>query len=125
MDANEFIDWRQLYQAALGELKDASLDLPAGDRREGVEKKIKSAEDMLARADAKLAKDLGMRLCDCTWPPQIMLWHEAGDAHVCPNPQCGRRRERSRPVRVSRQSSWVNSRRGGGSGGDGTGWMGR
>ena len=124
MDANEFIDWRQLYQAALGELKDASLDLPAGDRREAVEKKIKSAEDMLARADAKLAKDLGMRLCDCTWPPQIMRWHEAGDAHVCPNSQCGRRRERPKAMRVG-PSRWVNSRRGSGGGDDGTGWMGR
>jgi hypothetical protein len=124
MDANEFIDWRQLYQSALDQLKDASLDLPKGDRREAVEKKIKSAEDMLARADVKLAKDLGMKLCDCTWPPQIMRWQEAGNAHVCPNPQCGRRKERPRPVRVSTSPTWASSRRRGGGGDDGTGWMG-
>jgi hypothetical protein len=123
MDANEFIDWRQLYRAMLDQVKDASLDLPKGDRREAVEKKIKSAEDMLARADAQLAKDLGMKLCDCTWPPQIMRWQESGHAHVCPNPLCGRRRERPRPTRVSPSSSWANSRRRGG-GDDGTGWMG-
>jgi hypothetical protein len=119
MDANEFIDWRQLYQAALDQLKDASLDLPQGDRREAVEKKIKSAEDMLARADAKLAKELGMRLCDCTWPPQIMRWQESTQAHLCPNAQCGRRRERPQARRYSTPSSYL--RRGGG---DGTGWMG-
>lgn len=118
MDAGEFIDWRQLYQTALDQLKDASLDLPKGDRREVVEKKIKSAEDMLARADVKLAKDLGMKLCDCTWPPQIMRWEEASKAHVCPNPRCGRRRERPKPTGPA-QSSWVAARRGGGGGG----WM--
>ena len=31
-----------------------------------------------------------MKLCDCTFPPQIMLWQEARKAHVCPNEACGR-----------------------------------
>jgi len=63
-------------------LKSASRDLPSGDQRELIEKKIKQAEDIMARADAMLAKDLGMLLCDCTWPPQIM--RRRGHAHVCP-----------------------------------------
>ena len=120
MDAGEFIDWRQLYQTALDQLKDASGELPAGDQREAVEKKIKSAEDMLARADAKLAKELGMHLCDCTWPPQIMRWEQWNDAHVCPNSKCRRQRKRPQAQRISRSSSWVTARRGGGSD-DGTG----
>jgi hypothetical protein len=118
MDEREFIDWRHLYQAALDELKGASIELPKGDRRDALERKIKSAEDMLARADAKLAKDLGMKLCDCTWPPQIMRWQEAGQAHVCPNVQCGRRREKARPVQA------ISSRPHRRGVGDGTGWMG-
>jgi hypothetical protein len=96
MDATEFIDWRKLYQTAFDQLKEASCDLPQGDRRAAVELNIKEAENMLARADAHLAQALGMKLCDCTWPPQIMRWQEASQAHVCPNQQCGRRRERAK-----------------------------
>src|SRR5262249_4756437 len=86
MDVDQLLDWREISRAALDALKDASRDLPENDdRRELVEKKIRLAEEMLARADAKLAKDLGSHLCDCTWPPQIMRWQESQSAHVCPN----------------------------------------
>jgi hypothetical protein len=89
MDMADFANWRHLSLGAIELLKGASLDLPPGSQREAVETKIKHAENMLARADAMLAKDLGMLLCDCTWPPQIMLRRQ--NVHVCPNPQCGRR----------------------------------
>ncbi len=126
MSDGGFLDWRQLYQAALDEVKDLVRDLPEGDQRNEVEDKVRGLDDMLARSDAQLAKQLNMHLCDCPWPPKIMLWREREQAHVCPNPQCGRRRERPRATQVvSRDTSWIRARRGGGSGGDGTGWMGR
>jgi predicted nucleic-acid-binding Zn-ribbon protein len=42
----------------------------------------------IAKADA--AKSLGHVLCQCTFPPQIMLWSETCKAHVCPNFDCVR-----------------------------------
>lgn len=82
MDMNAFADWRQMYLESIDALKSASLDLPSGDQRSLIEKKIKQAEDIMARADAMLAKELGMLLCDCTWPPQIMRRRQ--NVHHCP-----------------------------------------
>jgi hypothetical protein len=52
-----------------------------------------------------------MKLCDCTWPPQIMRWQQSSNAHVCPNQQCGRRRERARPVQVRTRYNPYSRRR--------------
>jgi hypothetical protein len=111
MDAQDFVNWRRTCQAAIVQLKNASVALPAGERRHDIEAKIKDAENVLARADAMLAKELGYRLHDCTYPPQIMLWKEAEQAHVCPNPECGHRRPRPQPVNIQRRS-WADVRRG-------------
>ena len=54
--------------------------------------KLREAEGSMKRADAKLAKELGLRLCDCEFPPNVMLWRETEKAHVCP--RCQRRREK-------------------------------
>lgn len=64
--------------------------IPKGSRREEAERKLAAAQDALKRADVALAKQLGMKLCDCTFPPQIMLWRQEERAHVCPNGDCGR-----------------------------------
>jgi hypothetical protein len=107
MDMTDFSDWRQMCLASIDALKSASLDLPAGDRRSLIEKKIKQAEDVLARADAKLAKDLGMHLCDCTWPPQIM--RRRRNDHFCPacNRQLGgSRAEAWEPI----EDDWITCR---------------
>jgi hypothetical protein len=52
-------------------------------------KKIKAAEEALKRADVALAQKLGFKLCDCTFPPQIMLWHEKEKVTKCPRTECG------------------------------------
>src|SRR5215207_6806845 len=62
---------------ALGLFKEAYSALPKGEKRDEIEQKIKAAEASLARSDAALAKQLWYQLCDCTWPPQIMLWRQA------------------------------------------------
>jgi hypothetical protein len=123
MDDGGFLDWRQLYQVTLNDVKDLVQDLPTGPERNEIERKVRNLDDELARADAQLAKQLGLHLCDCTWPPQIMQWREQEHAHVCPNLECGRRRERPRATQISRDTSWVRARNRRG-GGDGTGWMG-
>jgi hypothetical protein len=92
-------------------LKNTLLLLPKGAPKDEIEKKIQHAEQILKGADCKLAKDLGMKLCECTFPPQIMLWKEREQAHVCPNPECGARKERPKPV-MARGATWGTSRRG-------------
>lgn len=67
--------------------------VPKGKDQDAFQEKIRAAEDALRRCDVKLANDLGMKLCDCTMPPQIMLWKEKENAHVCPNAECGRKIE--------------------------------
>ena len=88
-DISEFI---QAGRSAIELLKNALSLMPKGGDRDELERKVQAAEDALRRSDAKLAKELGMHLCDCTMPPQIMLWREREQAHVCPNPECGRKR---------------------------------
>jgi hypothetical protein len=63
--------------------------LPAKKRAEA-EQKIAAAEAALKRADAALAQKLGFQLCRCTYPPQIMLWHEQEKVTKCPRTECGR-----------------------------------
>jgi hypothetical protein len=71
-------------------LKAAGSLLPKSAKRAEVEQKITAAEDALKRADVALAQKLGFQLCKCTYPPQIMLWHEREKLTKCPNPECGR-----------------------------------
>jgi hypothetical protein len=64
--------------------------LPTSAKRTEMEQKIAAAENALKRADAALAQKLGFQLCQCTYPPQIMLWREQEKITKCPNPECGR-----------------------------------
>jgi hypothetical protein len=115
----EFVDYHELVKLAIRDVKTASVDVSA-ERRAAVEELLKRAEDMLAIARAKGAKDLGFRIHDCKYPPPLMLWDQSRQAHVCEH--CGHVRQ-SASVRVSNNTSWVRSRQRRG-GGDGTGWMG-
>jgi hypothetical protein len=117
MDSFELLDPQELVRLALSELKNASTEVPT-DRRRAIEEKIKRAEEMLAMARSKSAKELGFRLHDCKYPPALFLWDQRQDAHICEG--CGHVRPNPKAARVSRESSWVRSRPG-----DGTGWMNR
>jgi hypothetical protein len=75
---------------AVETLKTAWSLLPKGADKDAVARKIGEAEKALERSDAKLAKELGYKLCECTFPPQPMLWKEKRKLFVCPNPDCGR-----------------------------------
>jgi hypothetical protein len=57
--------------------------LPSGPKREEFERELNRAEEALKRSDAKLAKDLGYNLCQCTFPPQPMLRRVQEKAFVC------------------------------------------
>ena len=122
MDAHELLDPQELVGLALSELKSAAVEAPPA-RRQAIEQKIERAEEMLAIARSKSAKELGFHIHDCKFPPPLMFWDKSRQGRVCEN--CGHL-HRSAGVRVRQETSWVRARRLGGSGGndDGTGWMG-
>ena len=47
--------------------------LPDGSKAEDAQKQIELAEEALQASKAQLAKSLGYKLCQCSFPPQIML----------------------------------------------------
>lgn len=62
--------------------------LPTQNRDE-VEAKIYAAEEALQKANVSLAQAWKFPLCQCTFPPQIMLWRNSEKAHFCPRQECG------------------------------------
>jgi hypothetical protein len=72
-------------------LRSAKELLPASKTKDEIESKLAEAEIALKKSDARLAKELGYELCQCTFPPSIMLWKEREKAHVCQNPECQRK----------------------------------
>ena len=91
-DIQDISDFIQTSRGAVELLKSALSVMPKGGDRDEAERKIQSAEDVLRRRDAKLAQELGMHLRDCTMPPQVMPWRKREQAHMYPNPECGRKR---------------------------------
>lgn len=64
--------------------------LPKGEQP-AANAKIQEAEEALAVANAQLAKSLNYQLCQCAFPPSIMLWRHKERAFVCE--ACGYRNE--------------------------------
>jgi len=86
--------WAVASKSVIDAFKTAWEMLPSGDDKEAVGHKIKEAEQALVRADARLAKELGYPLCECTFPPSLMLWKEKLKLFVCDNPDCERTEHR-------------------------------
>jgi hypothetical protein len=93
--------WIITAKATADLVKTAASLLPKGPKRAEIEAALRINDEAMQRADARLAKDLGLRLCSCTFPPQIMLWKEALKADVCPNPECNRTLPRG--MRISKE----------------------
>jgi hypothetical protein len=92
MNLHDIKEYIELSNGTISLFRTALRLMPkSAEKRHEIEEKIDAAEALLKRSDATLAKTLGMRLCDCKFPPEIMLWREKEQAHVCPNPECGRR----------------------------------
>ena len=75
--------------------------LPDGKEKEDTEQALMEAEASLKVAEAKLAQSMGFELCQCSWPPNIMLFKHQHDEYRCS--ACGNaitrvqlRRERDR-----------------------------
>jgi hypothetical protein len=87
----DFTGYLTAAKTALDIFKGIRSELPAGSRTTTINQQIEKAEAALRTSEAELAKALGYTLCQCTFPPQIMLWRESEQAHVCSNPTCGRK----------------------------------
>jgi hypothetical protein len=94
IDPTEAGAWAVAAKSGVELLKSAWGLLPKGANKEALARKIEEAELAIAKADARLAKDLGYKLCECTFPPNPMLWNEHRKLFVCQNPDCGRTEHR-------------------------------
>jgi hypothetical protein len=70
---------------ALDLIKGIRAELPKSQNAVQIETQLANAEQALEISRAELAKAFGYHLCDCTFPPQIMLREEKRKASVCPN----------------------------------------
>lgn len=81
----ELTAFAELSKRLISLVKEVSDALPDGARRENIERELKLAERELALAEASTARELGYELCQCTFPPQIMLFTGKGRTFKCPN----------------------------------------
>src|SRR5271166_578749 len=90
IDPTHAAAWIAAGKAGLDLLRAAWTPLPKGDEKDRIATKLEEAELALELANAKLAKELGFRLCQCQFPPKPMLWDNSRSAYVCQNADCGR-----------------------------------
>ena len=80
-------------RGSLDVLKSAKDHLPAGEQKDLVEKKIEEADHSLRMANAEMGQSLGFQLCQCTWPPQLMVsvgYLEKDHVEQLKCPNCGK-----------------------------------
>jgi hypothetical protein len=62
-----------LYREAMGLARDVESSLPEGEKKRAIEESLARADVSSKIAEAQIAQSLGYNLCQCTFPPQIML----------------------------------------------------
>lgn len=90
LDPNVVGEWLKSVKTLVDVAKGVSGLIPKGPDRAKIDAALEDVERAAGKTDAALAKALGYNLCQCAFPPPIMLWNEQRHAHVCPNPECGR-----------------------------------
>jgi hypothetical protein len=105
-------DWLAYFTAAksaLDIIKGIRSELPRGVEADKAQQKINEAESALKNSEAELAKSLGFRLCQCKFPPEIMLWEKAERANICP--ACGDRFPPPPQNVPDYEDDWITARR--------------
>jgi hypothetical protein len=105
-------DWLAYFTAAksaLDIIKGIRAELPKSPEADKVQRKIEDAEVALKISNAELAKNLGFRLCKCSFPPEIMLLRSSERAYFCP--KCGDRFPPLQPLRNDDEDDWIKARR--------------
>lgn len=62
-----------MFRSAIGLAKDVKESLPEGEKKRSITESLEAADRAAHIAEAQIAKSLGYQLCQCTFPPQIML----------------------------------------------------
>ena len=80
----EFLAAIQSFKALLDVFKMAKDTLPDDSPQKAeITMQINAAEKATQLAEAQAAETLGYPLCQCTWPPQIMLRDSKRDVSIC------------------------------------------
>ena len=82
----EIKDVLQYIKNGLDILKSLKDLIPSSKKPE-IETKLKEAEDSFKEAKSLLAQKLGYHLCQCDFPPEIMLLRHNENRYVCA--KCG------------------------------------
>lgn len=81
----------EMFKTAIGIAKDAKDLLPESAQKTTLTSSLSAAERTAAIAEAQIAQSFGYRLCQCTFPPQVMLskgYESHREVFVCP--KCNR-----------------------------------
>jgi hypothetical protein len=89
IDPTEAAGWITAGKSGLDLMRSAWTLLPKVAEKDRIARKLEEAELALELSNAKLAKELGFRLCQCRFPPLPMLWDNGRRAFVCQNLACG------------------------------------
>jgi hypothetical protein len=65
-----------VFRSGIALAKEGKDLLPPGPAKDGATAAFEKATTQVAVAEATMAKGLGYQLCQCQWPPQIMLLKE-------------------------------------------------
>lgn len=85
----------------LSVFKQAKDLLPESKEKDEAAQALETAESSFKVAEAQLAQSMGFELCQCSWPPHIMLYRQELDEYHCS--ECGNAKTRLQPRR-ERQS---------------------
>lgn len=83
MATSEWTEYLRAARAVLSLFDKIGTHLPSESERSQIKDHIAMAETALKTTEAELAKKLGYRICRCTFPPQVMLWHQARRKDLC------------------------------------------
>lgn len=100
-----------LLGESIGLIKKTKELLPEGKEKEAIEKSLIEADKASKLAETQIAQALGYRLCQCTFPPQIMLSkgykelsHHHEEEFLCPRCNKSSIEPPSKPINY--ESDW-------------------
>lgn len=93
----QFRDAFSLFREGLGAVRDAKAML-SSVQQEAVDDTLDRANCAASLAEAQMAKALGYPLCECTFPPQIMLLVATTHGRERRCPTCGFTTEHHKPL---------------------------